>query len=416
MRWLTIRVAAVVLLATVGQATAQITIDSDTTIDYYVDDDAGPLYVVEGASPPTTVDIVSPADINSPVRVFDSSILNMFGGTLGYNVLGAFDSSTANIFGGTIYRGESYGSSTVNLSGGDGSLRWECYDSSTINVSAGGFIDDLETLGSNTVTMSGGQIGFFTARGTTAVNMSGGLIEDIEAHNGTVVEMSAGEILQLQTYGTEVTLFDGVIGRDLRANESTVRMFDGYVHYMDLDDFSRLEMFDGEVDEMKVYDSSVAHIWGGKVLGNFIVSDSSTDDDRKLFGELDAPKSGSTTSIAMIYGGQFDGNLRAAGFSEVHIFGGQFHRDIMGREFRAFDSSVITIRGSEFNYDYGEIPDSSGTLTGILTNGDLIDVQFDVYEDASIVLVVPEPATLALLCMGALALLLYASRERRRTT
>ncbi len=79
----------------------------------------------------------------------------------------------------------------------------------------------------------------------------------------------------------------------------------------------------------------------------------------------------------------------------------------------ANDASTVTFVGSGFNYPYGEIPDGSGSLTGTLANGDPIDVWFDVDGDASIVLAVPEPSSIALLATAAFGLMGCARRRRR---
>ena len=75
--------------------------------------------------------------------------------------------------------------------------------------------------------------------------------------------------------------------------------------------------------------------------------------------------------------------------------------------------SVLVFHGTDFNYPYGPVPDSWGTLTGTLKNGDPIDVLFSVWSNASMVLAVPEPSSLTLLAMGAVGLLAYAWHRRR---
>ncbi len=67
------------------------------------------------------------------------------------------------------------------------------------------------------------------------------------------------------------------------------------------------------------------------------------------------------------------------------------------------DNSTVTIFGTHFNYGLGPIPNDSGRLTGMLQNGDPLDVDFVRFDNASIVLV-PEPATLLLLGLGGLML------------
>ena len=113
--------------------------------------------------------------------------------------------------------------------------------------------------------------------------------------------------------------------------------------------------------------------------------------------------------VMTISGGEMlFGGVDANDNSRVSISGGLFESLRAGRS-SGDHTSLITIAGSGFNYPFGEIPDSAGTLTGMLANGDPIDAPFSIYDNASIVLV-PEPATLSLLALGGLALL---SRRRK---
>ena len=61
-----------------------------------------------------------------------------------------------------------------------------------------------------------------------------------------------------------------------------------------------------------------------------------------------------------------------------------------------------------FNYDLGEIITSTGTLTGILANGDAISNDFYISTNASIVLM-PEPTALLLVGLGVVIM-----RRRKR--
>ena len=118
-----------------------------------------------------------------------------------------------------------------------------------------------------------------------------------------------------------------------------------------------------------------------------------------------------------IFGGHAD-FVHANNFSTLNVSGGTFG------SFWAHDSStvtvcggshhsVVTISGTGFNYPYGEIPDTSGTLTGVLANGDPINASFEIYDNASIVLV-PEQAALVLLSIGAAGLVSWARVRRSR--
>lgn len=129
----------------------------------------------------------------------------------------------------------------------------------------------------------------------------------------------------------------------------------------------------------------------------------------------------------VIHGGAFAGVVRSgAGGGDdggrLDIFGGSFTAR-PGEERAAivntFDS-VITFYGQSFNLPFGEITtDFTGALTGVMANGDTIDVdlvqQLNNADTGKIVLVqspVPEPTSVALLGAG-LALLLARGRRQK---
>jgi len=107
-------------------------------------------------------------------------------------------------------------------------------------------------------------------------------------------------------------------------------------------------------------------------------------------------------------GGTIGYDLRANGYSHVIISGGQ-----VAHELWATQNSIMTVYGSDFSIDglnvgYGPITATSGILTGALASGEMLNNNFYIYENASIILV-PEPATVFLLGLGCLAL-----RRRRK--
>jgi hypothetical protein len=116
-------------------------------------------------------------------------------------------------------------------------------------------------------------------------------------------------------------------------------------------------------------------------------------------------------SQAIMTGGSIAYDLNTFDNSEVFIFGG-----VIGDSLNIQNNGQITISGSGFEIngnpvDYGiytALDYPLGTLSGTLTNGDPMNNDFEIYDDASIVLV-PEPATMTLLALG-----VYFLRSKNR--
>ena len=69
----------------------------------------------------------------------------------------------------------------------------------------------------------------------------------------------------------------------------------------------------------------------------------------------------------------------------MHISGGHFERELLLLPRHGDDDAPPTVYGTGFNYAYGRIPHSSGRLTGVLQNGDPINVPFRVASNGAIV-------------------------------
>ena len=288
---LAVLTAVVLVLGAVGRTSGEIVIDQNTTINYTTGED---VHIVEGANPPTVVDVVTPASLHGHTRAFDSSILNVTGGLAQ-----------------AVY----------------------AHDSSVVNYTAGGWCSVMETYDASTANLSGGFNDLF-AHGTSTVNLTGD---------------SGGEIWAAY-------------------DSSTMNIRGGDTDYLQAHDSSELNIYGGSFWP-SAHDSSQVNIYGGTIA--FAASDSAT-----------ATISGGT--INSLWSGEELGE----------------------------HTSVITVEGSGFNYPYGPIPDESGTLTGMLASGDPINAGFEIYGNASIVLV-PEPSTLLLLSTSAASLAFYVWRRRR---
>jgi hypothetical protein len=155
------------------------------------------------------------------------------------------------------------------------------------------------------------------------------------------------------------------------------------------------------------YNDSRINISGGS-LGNDLWAYGNcqvTISSGSISGDLFARSSSQVTMTEGSVGGVFYSD----GSSFVNWYGGA-----IGRRLTLIDTATLTIYGSNFvvngiPFGCGEIKSISGgyytdeplrTLTGTLANGDIIDHQFQIGNDAKIV-IVPEPATLLLLGLGA---------------
>jgi hypothetical protein len=175
------------------------------------------------------------------------------------------------------------------------------------------------------------------------------------------------------------------------------------------------------------FDNSTVNISGGQVgglgKGGLSAYGSSTVN---LSGDGYIERlTASYTSIVNIYGGSIQGVFRGEGNSSINITGGDLYSGldvydfsqvtISGRFYsphlNANNNSRIIFYGSDFAIDgvqvaYGQYYASdfaNGRITGTLINNSILDKQFAIYDNASIVLI-PEPATLVLFSLGAVML------------
>jgi len=152
-----------------------------------------------------------------------------------------------------------------------------------------------------------------------------------------------------------------------------------------LDDFTTLNLVDGGIirDWVEAMEYSHVNITGGSIgydlyaenYSQVILSSGSIGDDLYVFYE----------SQVSIYGGTIGDEVLARDFGEITIYGSGFMVDGIPVDYGTYTSS-----------DY-----ISGILTGILTNGDPMNNNFGIANDARITLV-PEPATLLILGAGCL--------------
>ena len=155
-------------------------------------------------------------------------------------------------------------------------------------------------------------------------------------------------------------------------------------------DSSQATISSGSVNYLFAYDSSQETISGGSVI--------------LLYA--------SNSSQITMTGGSISYHLEAFDSSQVTVSGGTITAGLL-----ADNTSKMIIDGSNFAIDgtpvgFGDITSILGgssahdphrILTGTLANGDIINTQFQIGNQAEIVLT-PEPATLLLLGLGAAVL------------
>jgi len=100
-----------------------------------------------------------------------------------------------------------------------------------------------------------------------------------------------------------------------------------------------------------------------------------------------------------VFGGTFVEGIQAINSPVVNIFGGS----VAGALF-AGDTSHMLIYGSEFSLPFGNITSLSGSLTGVLSDGSMLSLDFsrDTTGTITLVQMVPEPTSSVLIVMSLL--------------
>jgi hypothetical protein len=155
---------------------------------------------------------------------------------------------------------------------------------------------------------------------------------------------------------------------------------------------------DGDVvsEYIKLFNNSSMTLNGGKVQGIWAFGNSQVN---IISGDIRHHVAFWGDSEASIHGGVFEGGFGSTSTADLTIFGGNFNAGAL----YANADSTITIHGT-FNYAYGTLTEinDSANLVGVLSNGDPIDVNLSINDNGTFILV-PEPTTLLLLGLGAIA-------------
>jgi len=210
---------------------------------------------------------------------------------------------------------------------------------------------------------------------TTVELVSGGRIGGyLYAYEDSRVIISGGTTQYLYAYeDSRVIISGGTIGGHLRASHD-----------------SNVTISAGTIRLLLAYENSNVIISGGTISG------------------LNPGLSAYDTSNVTISGGSIDGYLYAFSSSNVTLSGGTIGGDILIYGTLTVDGQDFLIDGRSFPYggtfDSGGLAERRGSLSCTLANGDLMAKNFTIYKGGSLVLI-PEPATLTLLMLGALAML-----------
>jgi len=187
---------------------------------------------------------------------------------------------------------------------------------------------------------------------------------------------------------------------------------DGGTHTIDFAVFEEVEVYDsltgdpttvnlvtgGSIDHrLRVFGNSQVNVSDGYITLDLYAYDNS----QVTFsgGTITAGLYGFQNSYIAFSGGLIN-DLRVYDNSQIDFTGGMIAVDMRAGWYEfGPHTGVITIYGSDFNYPLGDITASFGRLTGILANGDLIDNDFYIYDNAAIVLV-PAPGAILLGTIG----------------
>lgn len=211
----------------------------------------------------------------------------------------------------------------------------------------------------------------------------------VNVGDDSILNFSGGSIdyRLIGYHNSQINMSGGTIGWRLWAN-----------------DYCHINLTGGTIEsEVRAFDFSEVEISGGTMWGL------STSGSGKIIF------SGGTTSNCFLNdnskiifsGGINQGGSSVNGNSEIIFSGG-----LVGNSHSVSNSSRMIFMGTDFaingvSVGFGTFGTDgrdriSGHLTGTLANGDLLDTTIIISDNASMILVVPEPTTLLLFGMGGL--------------
>ena len=236
------------------------------------------------------------------------------------------------------------------------------------------------------------------------------------ASGNSTVSVMGGEISGVTSNGDAT----GVIARDnslvlLSGGRISSVGFSGVGTAVLLEQNARLEMTGGELasaNDLVANDDSTALLSGGSIAFSSIVAN-----DRAVI-EVESPTdfafgrftTNDDAHISIFGLTNSFGQYIANGNSSISILGG----DASGSEIFSNDQATVFLFGSEFDRPFGAVTDTTGIISGILSDGTSFSYDFQRQSTASIILAVPEPSSSLLLGLVSIGLFLTRSRKRQK--
>lgn len=256
----------------------------------------------------------------------------------------------------------------------------EIKNSTTVDLLTNGRIKGYRTFvwDSSELNISGGIIdGYVASFSDSQINISNGTINnDLLGNDSTYIKVTGGEIANgggnLEMSDTSELLFaGGQVGISGGTSASDVR----------IEDSAFATITGGNIERLLLFDYGEAEITGGTI--GYV--------SWQIAALLHQQ------SITHVYGGDFIGEIRLGAnpnwldeSCELFVHGTNFKINGLPVEYGTFTNS----NGQNYTDYY---------LTGTLETGEAISNYIFVYDNSSLVLI-PEPATLALLALGGLLL------------
>jgi hypothetical protein len=219
--------------------------------------------------------------------------------------------------------------------------------------------------------------------------------------------------------GTIVETHDGASGYWIKGYEDSIINIKGGTFTSDSKAYDRCQfnLSGGTLEGLMTHHDSTVYITGGQVnllyqaIDNTYVNISGGSLVGGIFIQ--------NNSDGMISGGNH-GYLTVADYSQTTVRGGTFGGLIQAGSYwdKGYGHhSLIVVEGTNFVINgipvsYGDSARDyatqvqpwmySGTLTGTLANGDVLNTTIEIIDEADMIFVIPEPATLSLLLLGGL--------------